>query len=340
MQSLLSLLFQIDQAHKYIIGGRIEQLRVALILLDNATEIQMHRHINEELNHEWLIDKIRNRVIASLADRPETDLPNDLIEIVNFSPLSKADIWKLEHNFNDKVDKLSTRWKLLDKNLVSPIKYIHRYRNEAYHHAKVRKDTIKSATLISLILNCELLECLKYRGITTYSFEDDYSWLFARLNILNKPMPRSEDIINAFINLVRMEMASKKSNISLTLAENISSRITELNEQLYWISEFVAKKGDTMSALRHCQYYSAIDKGQIDPEHCKFADFQEEWNISTICELESQISLVENETNKLEAFYQFSLIESKLEPIEACVAEIAQGIEHQIQMEIDHLRGK
>jgi hypothetical protein len=43
---------------------------------------------------------------------------------------------------------------------------------------------------------------------------------------------------------------------------------------------------------------------------------------------------------RLEAFHEFSLLESQFEPIESCVGELASRIDQAIQLEIDIRRGK
>ena len=45
MRFLGYLLFQLDEARRYIEDGRPEHLRLAFLLLDNAAEIQMVRRI-------------------------------------------------------------------------------------------------------------------------------------------------------------------------------------------------------------------------------------------------------------------------------------------------------
>jgi hypothetical protein len=49
LQTLISVVFQLDEAKRYIQDGRLQQLRVALLLLDNAAELQMDRRIQLDL---------------------------------------------------------------------------------------------------------------------------------------------------------------------------------------------------------------------------------------------------------------------------------------------------
>ena len=45
MQRLTSILFQMDEALRHIGDGRIERLRLAMLLLDNAAELQIDRRV-------------------------------------------------------------------------------------------------------------------------------------------------------------------------------------------------------------------------------------------------------------------------------------------------------
>jgi len=73
------LLFQIDEARRYIGDGRLEHLRLAVLLLDNAAEIQMDRRIKEDLQHDDVMEKLRGNVLTWAT--PDT-VPDELQEVV------------------------------------------------------------------------------------------------------------------------------------------------------------------------------------------------------------------------------------------------------------------
>jgi hypothetical protein len=59
MKFLSYLLFQIDEARRYIEDGRLEHLTLALLLLDNAAEIQMDRRIKAERVNDFETGGVR-----------------------------------------------------------------------------------------------------------------------------------------------------------------------------------------------------------------------------------------------------------------------------------------
>ena len=65
MQTLISVVFQLDEAKRYIQDGRLQQLRVALLLLDNAAEIQMDRRIQLDRQRDEPREKIRRQAIEA-----------------------------------------------------------------------------------------------------------------------------------------------------------------------------------------------------------------------------------------------------------------------------------
>lgn len=144
MQHLTYILFQIDEAQRYMEDGRIEQLRLALLLLDNAAEIQMETRIREDIQLEEMQEHLRKHVLRI----PENERPESLLEITEWQPLSKSKKGKISNYFDEKIKYLSKRQTSLDSRLCAPLSYLHKYRNEAYHHAKVRRQTIDTAAHI------------------------------------------------------------------------------------------------------------------------------------------------------------------------------------------------
>lgn len=124
MQRLLYVLFQLDEARRYIEDGRLERLRLALLLLDNAAEIQMDRQIQTDLIHEEMRERLHKQVLQIAA----TERPANLNELAQWEPLTHSEKARIERFFDEKVKHLSERWSRLDSRLAEPLKYLHRYR--------------------------------------------------------------------------------------------------------------------------------------------------------------------------------------------------------------------
>lgn len=139
----------------------------------------MDRGIREDLRRESFRENIRNTVLAIDSQHK---LPPTLQELVDWIPLSPTEKYKLDRFFDEKVDYMVGRGQHLDTRLSSPLKYLHKYRNEAYHRAEVRTETIRTAALLLLEINCQIMLAIS-PGSRSFSSTGDYSWLKERFHI-------------------------------------------------------------------------------------------------------------------------------------------------------------
>jgi hypothetical protein len=207
------LLFQLDEARRYLEDGRPEHLRLALLLLDNAAEIQMDRRIKSDMYYEELKERMRNNL---LNEQVET-LPPTLRELVSWVPLTRSQKAKLDRCFDEKVDYMVGRGSHLDAGLARPLKHLHRYRNEAYHGAKVRTETIRTAALLLLEINCQLLLEIP-PGSYSISSGDDYSWLEERFNIRRFALHMD---YSSIVSQIRSDLLPTDASIANILADHL-----------------------------------------------------------------------------------------------------------------------
>ena len=71
-----------DEARRYLEGGHPEQLRLALLILDNAAELQLDRRTEHELTSERLNERIRERALGIQSD----ERPESLRELTEWQP--------------------------------------------------------------------------------------------------------------------------------------------------------------------------------------------------------------------------------------------------------------
>src|ERR1700692_482315 len=326
MKFLSYLLFQIDEARRYIEDGRLEHLRLAFLLLDNAAEIQMDRCIKRDLQR----DKYNENLRTTLLSLP-IKLPPTMQELADWEPLTSSEKYKLDRLFNEKVDYMVGRGKHLEAGLANPLKYLHRYRNEAYHRAKVRAETIKTASLILLEINCQMILSVS-PGPRLVSSDEDYSWFEERFHT-----NRFASIdIGLIANEIRSGLLPSDETVATTLADHLQDRFSYLNESLESIVENSRLK-DREDAFNESQYYA---ESQRSAHGLSRSSFQPKYSLHSIREMESQLPQIRNAPNRLEAFNRFAAIEIALEPVEECVSKLADWIEEEIQLEIDIARGK
>lgn len=256
MQFLNYVLLQIDEACRFIKDGRLAQLRIALLLLDNAAEIQMHRCATNHLLHEEQKEHVRSSALLI----PEGDREPILQELVQWEPLNAKGKRAVHKYFDEKVKYLTKRAEQLDPRLAAPLCYLHKYRNEAYHHARVRKETIETAAKLLLDINCELLLQLS-RGWTSYGSDRDYSWLKERFCNESVHLIHHDDLVPNAVSEFRAVIDLSDKTVANLLVYHLRSRIQDVFGDLEFIVENT-RFSDIEAAIRASLQFSKKNRKQ------------------------------------------------------------------------------
>lgn len=335
MQHLSFVLFQLDEARRYIQDGRSQHLRLAFLLLDNAAEIQMDRRIKDDLNHDDFRERLRNSVLQTAAQKPQTPLPQTLQEIVDWIPLTRSEKLKLDRFYDEKIAYMVGRGGHLNASLAGPLKHLHKYRNEAYHRAKIRPETIRTATLILLEINCQMLLTV-YPGGRMMSSDEEYSWIeerFGHQSFL------SEEQLQAVVDEIRSGLLPTDESVANMLADHLQDRFAQLDESLDFIVENSGRAANKEEALKESQYYAECQR-TTGPQPPPANTFVPKYTLHSIQTLAVQLPQVRVAPSRVDAFAQFAAIEKDLEPVEECVYEVVGKIDEAIQLAIDIARGK
>lgn len=332
MQHLSYVLFQVDEACRYLEGGHLEQLRLALLLLDNAAELQVERRVRDYIQSENLRERIRSQVlrIPRAADERGT-----LGELRDSRPLTASQKRRLDRNFDEKLRFLSERHNTLDSRLAKLLSYLHRYRNEAYHSGRVRRETIRTAAVILVELNCRLL--MTVFRVAMIASDEDYSWLDERFGD-HRRFFGDRAALEPIVNDLRARVLPEIGSIARTLADHLENRIEEMLEALDFV---VSNSGLTSraEALQVAQAIAAVDRGEADPAG-EPKDYKALWSLDDVSELPGHIADIRVIPDPLEAFAAFSTVEERIEALEREVSSLAGWIDGRIQFEIDRARGK
>lgn len=227
----------------------------------------------------------------------------------------------------------------MDGRLVAPLKYLHKYRNEAYHHAQVRTETIRTAAILLLEVNTELLTSLSALRTSLGSWED-YSWLEERFDVDANDLFMGKDTkLAEVLKDIKKELLPSDKEIEEALQQHLQSRIEDLVDSLDFISSN-ANVASREEALRLAQYKAPRSAKSVEAMIADFAEFEAPYSMDSIESLESRVQSISAEPGALEAFSVFSELESLLESIEEPVIEAVIAIDNEIQFEIDRARGK
>ena len=332
MRQSLYVLFQLDEARRYVEDGRLERLRLGLLLLDNALEIQLNRQIKADLAYEKSKEQLREKIL----EIPRDDPPTDLQSYLAWTPRTPAKKERIDRFFDEKIDYLVRRTHRLDSRLAGPLKRLHKYRNEAYHGAKVRKETIRTAAILLIELNCQLLLSLP-ETLTSYASGDDYSWLKERFDIEPARLLGDRVTLARILDEIRSGILPTDEVFVTALTEHIDSRFEELDDALDSLVTDTSIP-DREAVLTFSQYLSETGDRCFDPVILR--TFPAKYRLNSVDQLRKKISQISAAQNRLDAFSKFSSIEKELEPIEAVVYSLARAVDEWIQVQIDIARGK
>ena len=324
MQRLSFILFQLDEARRYILDGRPQHLRLAFLVLDNAAEIQMDRRIRQDMESHDMRESLRNSLLRDVARRPHETMPTSLQEIIDWRPLTPSQKRKIDRFHEDKLTYLVDNGGL-DVTVAAALKHLHKYRNEAYHRAHIRPGTIRPATLILFEINCEMLLSL-YPGPKMWGGDEDYSWIKERFDydffFDRKQLP-------SIVDQLRLELLPSEEAVATALADHLRDRLSQLDESLAFIVENSGRANTKEEALRLCQQHEDPPTPPVQRH-----------SLESLSYLQTRISQVSGANGRMEAFARFAALESEMEPLEKCVDHIVFKIDDAIQSAIDIARGK
>jgi hypothetical protein len=325
------LLFQMDEALRYIGDGRLERLRLALLLLDNAAEMLMAEYIRHALVRERWSERLREQwlQISEAGEIPEAGK-----EALAFVPLTKKEKTNIDRNFEDKLNYLSIRDHVMPEHLVTPLLHLHQYRNEAYHRNHIRPDTIRMACLMLFEICCELTLILRPASLG-YSTDGDYSWLQERFGWSRKNMLGSWR--EAVVEELRTSVIPTTDELTSVLSSYMDDRIEDFYRELDFLVENLnldsraAALTETIKFRKDSIQYAGneVPKKPLEPR-----------TIVWLEELRSKIPSIRRCAARVEAFHRFAELERELEPVEVALGEFTSEVDAHIQLQVDIARGK
>lgn len=329
------LLLQLDEACHHIADGRMAQLRIALLLLDNAAEIQMQRCAEDQL-----LNELRQERMKKLTMQYPLDVESEYIQgLAKWEPLTYNEKLNISRNYDAKVKYLSERVGQLDSRVAGPLICLHRYRNEAYHCGRIRKDTIDTTARLLLEINCILLQSLP-NSSRCYASDEDYSWLRDRFGLPSTSfLIMDEDLISKAVQEFRNIIVHNDETVRTLLFDHLLSRIHQAEDALKFVVENTG----------YTDYETAIrDSYELHMELCKqegrsttlLSKSAARHSMTYLSGLKDRIKSILKGADHLDSFHRFSVFESEFEPVEQSVSELETKIDEMIQLQVDIARGK
>ena len=164
MRYVLTIVEQLDRAARELETDHPINNRLALILIDNATELMLHRQCTDRLKRDSMASSLW-KAHQSLAHRRP---PGDEIE---FSEDLRKDVMTQGQRSKAKGNFLDGKLKVLeDKEDITPterrfIRIAHSYRNELYHVGLTHDEVTWAIAGQYFLLSCDLFVRLGNLGM-------------------------------------------------------------------------------------------------------------------------------------------------------------------------------
>ncbi|GAA2522958.1 hypothetical protein [Pilimelia columellifera] len=280
-----------------------------------------HNPMYERLLKRW-------QEVLPHIDDPEARRQHDRVKALIVSRTKRS---KLERYFDAKVDYLIENGRIEGVE-GKVLKKLHGYRNELYHRDRLREDTVHTAGLLYFELACSLFE----RG-DGYPINDPIGPRASpQLDRYNDPgdkggVPSSVTIAAK----LRHDIGLDGISLNEALRAHLTSRLNKVDEDVEWVSEMLAGF-DRDLVIRLAQVH---ENALPDSPHQLHA-LELTYQAADLDRLRHAVEGMQVITDKFHLFAAFAEIENTFEPLEILVSDLAERIDHEIEMLADIQRGK
>lgn len=334
MERLVSIVDQLEEAKRFIIAGDLSRLRLALLLLDNASEILMYRAVSHALtHHDWL---------ARLYERARELMPAEELEAfrqrMGYEPLSSKERKALLAFYDAKIDFLERVKNQLPAPIGKVLRATHRYRNEAYHRDRVRKATLRSVVVVLFDIVTDLLLSFQAGG-TSYCSLDDWTAFCERYGFGRRnDLPHGG--LATIVRALKKDMSLDAPALGTGLADHIRSRIGEMEDALRFVAEHSGAGLSPEEELRRVQYWAQYGLVPQDRDDVDFKNYIAPRSFTDFESWRTIANELRDHRDKLEVFGRFAALEAEFESLEEKIHEVKGFIEQAIEQAIDEARGK
>ena len=319
---------QLDEAKRFILDGEVARLRLALILVDNAVEVMLHRRVTEDLGRANMYARMLQRFPDDPLDAKGEALRREIAaEIIPPARQKKA-----ARYFGEKLTLLSESDQVPFAT-ARALRHLHDYRNELQHHDHVRPESILPAALILFDIALDLMVTLG-SGSMSWGSDDDLRWLHD-YGIMDSFLIGRDDLREVIAAKLRDGLPLDADGVRDALIAHLGTRLDVMEGNLAELPAEVREPQELADMLRHLRRW---EQGQPDesPANADMAPFDKlgsfpRWRMET-----TALSAI---ADKLELFDRFGTLEDEIEPLETGLQDIVDAIEAAGEVAADIARG-
>jgi len=328
MERLRRTVVQLEEAKRFILDGEVARLRLAVILLDNAVEVMLHRRVGDDIGRA----NMYARMLQSFPDGPLDKKGEVLRQEIAAEIIPPARQKKIARYFGEKLAILSESGQLPSP-MARALRHLHDYRNELQHHDHVRPESILPATLILFDVAVDLMVML-VPGSTSLGNDDDLRWL-QDYGIM-EPFPIGRDDLREIVAAkLRDGLPLNPDRVRDALIAHLGTRLDVMESNL---AELPIEARDPQKLAHMLRHLRRWEQGLPDdpPTGTEIAPFNELGSFSRWRTDTAGLSAIED---KLELFDRFATLEDELEPLETALQDIVDAISAAGELAADIERG-
>ncbi|GAA5090780.1 hypothetical protein GCM10025760_16890 [Microbacterium yannicii] len=335
MKRAAEIAAQVFTARDAMLRDTAEDMRVAFLLFDSATETLMVRRVQYLSSYLLRSDSpwhVRpdQQVSPTLDDPDQRDREQALRapkDYIHWS-FSRTQVAGIDRNFDDKLRFLAWNGDI-PREYVSIVSRLHEYRNEMYHREESRPEALRIIVHLYAFLVCEFLEHLSPQ---TFSWSTESTNQEARMfTRIGVAVPSSRGVMRGLELQAQMANALRKDLDLADAPELIAAYIADRVKGIHDSLEFI---GDVAGSVYRAEY-SEMDTVRFVCEptpagpRCKTptrADIRrwDEWSVGARKLLDP-----------LSAFRSLAEFEKQFEPFERAVSEVALQADLEVDRQIE-----
>ena len=334
MERLHRTVVQLEEAKRFILEGDVAHLRLALILLDNAIEVMMHRVIENELQRASWYGRMLENFLPGPLDAEEEELRREIASHV--VPASRQK--QIRRYFGEKVKFLSEDRDRIPQASARALVHLHEYRNETQHQDHVRPESVRPAVLVLFDIATDLLVRLE-PGMTEWASDEDHTWL-ERYGFAERFGPCADVLRGRISAQLRSGLRLDTTGVRDALVAHLTDRLEAMDNELGFVAENSLVGPDRALTLKAIQFWNADSSRRAINQGPELEAFVPPHDLCSLTRWREAVEGLSTIDDKLDMFDCFATIEDEFEPLEKMIDDTVSAIDNAIQSEIDRIRGK
>ena len=360
MRYVLTVVEQLDRAARELVIDHPINNRLALILVDNATELMLQRQCTDRLE----LDGMASGLWKAHQALVEEGSPGDHS---SFSEDLKRDVMTQKQRTQAKGNFLDGKLAVLEsmEDITSKerrfVAIAHGYRNELYHVGLTHDEIIRALAGQYFLLSCDLFSRLGNRGLFSFSFSsnDEYT------DVAKRYLPMRNGRI-FFPNVDKNDLAGKLRgalpvgipDLAETLAASARKAIRTIADEFEFLVQENPFGFDASKMLEVAQWQrdlaaaldsEGVDGLWIDPNFREgltrvATELEAKWRQRHSSLPHERWMLraaaVERESDSLAALDLYQSLRNEMSYLEESISSASSDLDRWIQHQVDKARGK